>query len=88
MQKKKLDLHFCDNLTFTQFNDFQATEDLSSNHKIMIITMNLGKGKILKLKSKNQLQKVQSDSLSRLSSISRHKLAEASKKLNENKFSI
>ena len=55
--KNMLDLHFCDNPLFTHFNDFQVSEDLGSDHKIKINTINLGKGKFFQLKSKINYRK-------------------------------
>ena len=47
-----LKLHFCDNSIFAHFNDFQVSEELASDHKFTITTMNLRKGEIFQLKSK------------------------------------
>ena len=49
--KNMLDLHFCD-ISLQHFNDFQVSEDLSSDHKFTIATMNLRKGKIFQLRAK------------------------------------
>ena len=52
-----LDLHFCDNSLPTHFNDFQVSEDLGSDHKLTITTMNLRKGNLFQLKSNINLRK-------------------------------
>ena len=44
--KNMLDLHFCDNSFLTLFNNFQVSEDLGSDHKNTINTMNLKKSKL------------------------------------------
>ena len=49
--KNMLDLHFCDNSIFAHFNDFQVSEDLGSDHKVTITTLNLKKGEVFHLKS-------------------------------------
>ena len=50
--KNMLDLHFCDNSLFAHFNDFQVSEELGSDHKVTITTLNLRKGEVFQLKSK------------------------------------
>ena len=47
-----LDLHFCDNPLFVHFNDFQISDDLGSDHKVIITALNLRKDEIFQLKSK------------------------------------
>ena len=43
-----LDLHFCDSAVFTNFSNFEVSEDLGSDHRTTITTFNL---KIFELKS-------------------------------------
>ena len=50
--KNMLDLHFCDKTFFAHFNDFQVSEDIGSDHKVTITTLNLRKGEVFQLKSK------------------------------------
>ena len=55
--KNMLDLHFCDNSLFAHFNNFQVSEDLGSDHKVTITTLNLRKGEVFQLKSKINYRK-------------------------------
>ena len=44
-RKIMLDLHFCDNSVLAHFNDFQISEDVSSDHKVTVTKIfNLRKG--------------------------------------------
>ena len=47
-----LDLRFCDNSPFRQFNEFKISEDLGSDYKITITTFQPNESKIFRLKSK------------------------------------
>ena len=47
-----LDVHFCDNSLLTYFNEFQVSEDLDSDHKIIISTMNLKNANFFRLYQK------------------------------------
>ena len=49
--KNMLDLHFCDSTVFTNFRNFEASEDLSSDHRTTITTFNRKKSKKFELKS-------------------------------------
>ena len=55
--KNMLDLHFCDNSLFAHFNNFQVSEDLGSDHKVTITTLNLRKSEVFQLKSKINYRK-------------------------------
>ena len=49
--KNILDLHFCDSTVFTNFSNFEVSEDLCSDHRTTITTFNLKINKIFELKS-------------------------------------
>ena len=49
--KNMLDLHFCDSTVFTSFSNFEVSEDLGSDHRTTITTLNLKINKIFELKS-------------------------------------
>ena len=51
-----LDLHFCDSTVFTNFNNFEISEDLGSDHRTTITTLNLKISKMFELKSKIDLR--------------------------------
>ena len=56
--RNMLDLQFCDSKVFTNFNNFEVSEDLGSDHRTTITTLNLKKGKMFELKSKIDLRKI------------------------------
>ena len=49
--KNMFDLHFCDITVFTNFGNFEVTEDLGSDHRTTITTFNLKINKTFELKS-------------------------------------
>ena len=49
--KNKLDLHFCDSTIFTNFSNFEVSEDLESDHRTTITTFNLKINNLFELKS-------------------------------------
>ena len=54
--RNMLDLHFCDSTVFTNFNNFEVSDDLGSDHRTTITTLNLKISKMLELKSKIDLR--------------------------------
>ena len=55
--KNMLDLHLCDNSLVAHFNDFKVEEDLGSDHKVTVTTLNLRKGEVFQLISKINYRK-------------------------------
>ena len=54
--RNMLDLHFCDSTVFAHFNNFEVSEDLGSDHRTTITTLNLKTSKMFELKSKIDLR--------------------------------
>ena len=54
--RNMLDLHFCDSTVFTNFNNFEVSEDLGSDHRTTITTLNLKISKMFELQSKIHLR--------------------------------
>ena len=54
--RNMLDLHFCDSTVFTNFNNFEVSEDLGKDHRTTITTLNLKISKMFELKSKIDLR--------------------------------
>ena len=54
--RNMLDLHFCDSTVFTNFNNFEVSEDLGSDHRTTITTLNLKISRLFELKSKIDLR--------------------------------
>ena len=54
--RNMLNLHFCDSTVFKNFNNFEVSEDLGSDHRTTITTLNLKISKIFELKSKIELR--------------------------------
>ena len=55
--KNMLDLHFCDSTVFTNFRNFEVSEDLGSDHRTTITTFNLIKSKKFELKSETDFRR-------------------------------
>ena len=51
-----INLHFCDSTVFTNFNNFEVSEDLGSDHRTAITTLKLKISKMFELQSKIDLR--------------------------------
>ena len=54
--RNMLDLHLCDSTVFTNFNNFEVSEDIGSDHRTTITTLNLKISKMFELKSNIDLR--------------------------------